>query len=63
MTVEKLDEIWQQPAAGTRRFWVTREVIEAIEVEAVDEETAVTIASETPIDGWIRDIKVEEIIG
>lgn len=49
-----------------RRFAVTREVIEYIEVEAEDDFAADDVSSESPIDNWDRDIKstgVEDITG
>lgn len=45
-------------------YLVTREVIEWIEVAAVNEDEAEVLSSEQPIDFWTRDIKdvrIEEV--
>lgn len=39
-----------------RKFHITREVVETIEVEAVDDYDADVVASETPSFDWVRDI-------
>ena len=40
-----------------RTYWVTREVIEHIEIVAKDDYAADEIANESPVDQWTREIK------
>jgi hypothetical protein len=44
------------------RFYISREVIETLVVEAESEEEAQQLADETPIDEWVRDIKYESVV-
>lgn len=39
------------------RYWISREVIESIEIEAENEDEAEIFAAETPIAEWMREIK------
>ena len=50
-----------QNAGGYKNYLVTRIVEEWISVGASDEEEALLVAAESPIDNWSREVKEEQI--
>jgi len=51
----------QSASSGYKNYLVTRIVEEWISVGASDEEEALLVAAESPIDEWSREVKEEQI--